>query len=245
LRKLYGVMVLNFKTIFSDLVPLLWPIALPILSAVVFQKTVIKTIDSTDALVSYFSWFWIFIIIATFTYGVGLHLARLREYGLLKTYILISGNKLIFIFGTLAVQSILAFVSLMLFSITMLIVYDITYYWFLVIPIILLIISIPFGLATIFIASLPIKQNTLNTLVSIVLYPLFFLAANSNSGNITFLDMLNPFLSYHVLADNLYILIAKSNLDSLNLLPLTYLLGYLILGVLSAKKINLLSRVER
>jgi ABC-2 type transport system permease protein len=244
MRKLYGILVLDFKTALSDKVSFFWNLVLPLFSALVLQQTIIKSIQTEEQFLHYFSWFWIFIIISSFIYGIGLKLARFRDSGLLKTYIMISGTKGIFILGTIIVQFLITFASLMIFSLTMCVLYKLSFTMMILVPIILLICSIPFAIATLLLASLPLKHKTLNPLIGILMYPLFLLAINVNYESSTWISLINPFNNLYVTAYNIRLLLSD-NYNSINLTPLLFLSFYLFVGLLSVRKINLLSRVKR
>ena len=77
----------------SEKLALVWSIILPVVIAVLYQKSMLDSVSTNEDLIQYFSRFWVFILFSCFVNGIGLQLARLREQGLLKTYTFIAGNK--------------------------------------------------------------------------------------------------------------------------------------------------------
>ncbi|MEM5624105.1 hypothetical protein AAHB47_02175 [Bacillus wiedmannii] len=125
MRRIFGFTILNIKILFSEKIALVWTVVLPVFIALIVQKNVLDSITTQADLINYLSLFWVFIIVSSYINGIGLQLARLREYGLLKTYSLIAGNKNIIIFATFLTQILFCFISLMLFNFIMCIIYNI------------------------------------------------------------------------------------------------------------------------
>ncbi|MDQ0157456.1 hypothetical protein [Robertmurraya andreesenii] len=241
MRKFFGFQILDAKILLTNLVSFFWTLILPLFSALVLRGTLLDSIETESEIQNYLSWFWIFIIVSSFIYGVGLKLARFRDMGILKTYILISGDKRIFIYAILLNQFIICLMCLMIFSFVMAIVYNLNIVMLLLIPFLLLVCSIPFAFATLLIATINLKHSTLNTIASILIYPGFLMALNTRYSEIEWTDLLNPFnilYTFSQYSSSLF-------LGNLSLVPFLFLLVYLLIGFVSIRKINLVSRVER
>lgn len=132
--------------------------------------------DATDEkeIVQYISFFWVFIIISTYINGIGLQIARIREYGLLKTYVMITGNRYTFLTAILLTQISFGAISLLLFTSIVSIYYRAFSFNLLLSSLIVLLVSFPLAIASVSIAAIPIKFNNLSTIMNILVYPLFF-----------------------------------------------------------------------
>src|SRR5699024_10339016 len=88
-----GMFILNIKIIFSEKVVFVWSLILPVVIFIVYTFRFSSDSFNISEMVDLFSYFWAFIIISSAFNGVGIHLSKLRNFGLLKTYTLIAGGK--------------------------------------------------------------------------------------------------------------------------------------------------------
>lgn len=231
--------------IFGEKIAFVWSIIFPVFIALLVQKSMLDSLTDPNELIKYFGWFWVFIIISTFLNGVGLQAARLREYGLLKTYTLIAGNKYIFIFGMLLTQIVFCSVSLLLFTFIISSIYNVFSMKLVIVPLIGMLLALPFGLATLSLANLPVQYNNLTTIVNIFIYPLFLVAVSFHSSEFFLLKLFNPYkLIYEMtmtFANGLHIL----QYNGFHIGIFFVSLFYLAIGVFSLKKLNLLSVLQR
>ncbi|UHA74282.1 hypothetical protein [Paenibacillus sp. 481] len=244
IRQVKAHVILDLKILFTEKVALAWSVALPVVIALVFQGKFLESISSEEQFTYYLSWFWIFIIIASFVNGIGLQIARLREYNLLKTYVLIAGAKHPYVISVFITQCIFVAVSNLLFTtILSSIVGQFTLLNF-ILPLLLWFMAIPIGMATLLFAVLPLKLSSVTTFINIALYPLFLVSLN-NLNVPPMVNWVNPFTIMRHLIDVLMSLF--SMLTSLTLQPILFImLGlYFVIGLFSYKKLSLLSLVQR
>ena len=230
---------LYLKIMLKDKVPLLWTIGLPLGIALLYGPR--EELNQSDFLL-FISFFWVYIILSIYLNGIGLQLSRMREHGLMKTYIMISGNKFTFVIAVIMAQVIFAFVSLVVFTSVVTIIYGYLSVEMLLMPILLLIASLPFAIASTVITLLPIKISSMSTLANILLFPLFLLARELPDH---FLSYLNPFFALEQNA--LWIINVVTSLDIKFNIALTLIatLIYFVIGFVSIKKLNLVSLVTR
>lgn len=236
-KKIYGFTVLNLKILLSEKVVFLWAVALPVVVTLFFQKSTTDSLSIHDSKIWYMKWFWCYIIIASFVNGIGLQLARMREYGLLKTYVLISGSKSPFVIATFLTQIIFSLLSLSLYNLIVGLYFNVFSFDLVAQSFLLICISIPFGLFTLFLTVLPLKIGNLGTVINIILYPLFILAFKDEHVS-SIWNLINPFSFVYQMNKAISFGTIHFSLIAVGFL-------YLLVGALSFKKMNLISYVQR
>jgi ABC-2 type transport system permease protein len=227
----------------SEKLALVWSIILPVVIAVLYQKSMLDSVSTNEDLIQYFSRFWVFILFSCFVNGIGLQLARLREQGLLKTYTFIAGNKYPIVFGTILTQIVFCLVSLLIFTIIILIIYGVFEWKIFLLPIILLLVSLPFSLLVLFLANLPFQYNNFSVIVNFLTYPLFILSIISQGGSL--IELLNPFYVLFEWLSYISGLLNVTEYKNINYNAVITLGIYTLVGYFSLKKLNLLSVVQR
>lgn len=230
---------LYLKIMIRDKVTLFFTIVLPLAFALMYGPR--GTIEPNEFL-PFLSMFWVFIVMSTYINGVGLQLARMREFGLMKTYIMISGNKRAFILAIILTQLLLATSSLIIFTTVVTTIYGYFSLTMLLIPILLIIVSIPFAIASTAIALVPVKVSSVTSFSNILIIPLFLLAKELP---IHFLSYINPFFTLEQSA--LGIINALIDYDFKFHLIFTIMASsiFMIIGVLSLKKLDVISLITR
>ncbi len=243
MKKTLGFFLLNFKIITAEKIAFVWSVLLPAFIAIVHQQNVLRSLSGFREWVLYLCWFWVFIIISCFVYGVGLQLARLRESGMLKTYTMLSGGKYPIVFGTILSQIVFCLVSLFIFTFIITFLNGMMGARFFILPVILLFISLPFGLFILFLPNLPFQYGNFSVIVNILIYLLLWLAYDSGNGSLA--ALFNPFRLFYELA--LFIGGLLRIHEPFAFRPeYAIVLGiYLLIGFFSLKKLNLLSVVQR
>ena len=232
---------LYVKIILSDKVPFLWTIGLPLLIGFMYGPKGDDTFGRTEFF-TFISLFWVYIILSTYLNGIGLQLARMREQGLMKTYIMISGNKYTFVFAVILAQIMFAGISLLVFTSIMTLYYGYFSIVILLVPILILLISIPFAIASAAVTLLPAKISSMTTLANILLFPLFLLARELPDH---FLSFINPFFTMEQAALGILDATLQVGLDSHLSFTIIFIIIYFVLGVISLRRLNLISLVTR
>lgn len=241
MHQIKSYFLLYIKIIFTDKIPFIWMLALPLVIAL-FNGPNNTTDYSREDILSYLVLFWVYIILSSYLNGVGLRLAHMREHGLMKTYIMISGNKYTFIGAVILAQLLFSAVSLLIFTTVVTLVYGFFSIGLLAGSLIVLLCSLPLAVASIAITLLPAKNSSMTTIVNILLYPLFLLAINQSSHLISYL---NPFYAMKQAALGVSNQVLQTEIPIELLATSGALFCYFILGLYAMKRFNLLSIVTR
>ncbi|MBR3216664.1 MAG: hypothetical protein IKF69_09575, partial [Exiguobacterium sp.] len=160
------------KVVVTDKVPFIWTFVIPLVIALTQSFSDIRQATTAEYYPG-LSYFWVYIILATYVNGVGMELARMREYGLMKTYVMISGNKLTYVIAVILAQLLFASISLTLFTTVVTLVHGFFSFKLIATSLLVLIGSIPFAVASVAITTLPVKVSSLGTFANILMFPLF------------------------------------------------------------------------
>lgn len=245
MKRFYGFLVLDAQMTVANKVNFIWSLVIPLFIALIFKKTFLDSINSSLEMQNYLTWFVIYIIMSSYLYGIGLKLARFRDSGILKSYILIAGSKSLYLYALLLNQIIFCLFSLTIFNVVMSLIYNLSILKTLTFSIILLICSIPIAYGMLFLPILPLKDTTINPLLSIGIYALFIIAINTKFTEYMWVEWLNPFTLLYTLYLYSSSLVLKISDVSMNPIPFMLLAVYILIGYLSSRHINLVSRTER
>ncbi|QWU07012.1 ABC transporter permease [Heyndrickxia coagulans] len=243
MRQVLAFYLLYLKMLLAEKIALIWSVIFPVVIALVFQRGFLNDATDEKEIVQYISFFWAFIIISTYINGIGLQIARIREYGLLKTYVMITGNRYTFLTAILLTQISFGAISLLLFTSIVSIYYRAFSFNLLLSSLIVLLVSFPLAIASVSIAAIPIKFNNLSTIMNILVYPLFFLSLNSRSSNL--LNYVNPYYIIHEITEIVINLLMGIDYTYNFYLLLLSILLYLVVGLFIIKRFNLLSLTSR
>lgn len=243
MRQVLAFYLLYLKMLLAEKIALIWSVIFPVVIALVFQRGFLNDATDEKEIVQYISFFWVFIIISIYINGIGLQIARIREYGLLKTYVMITGNRYTFLTAILLTQISFGVISLLLFTSIVSIYYRAFSFNLLLSSLIVLLVSFPLAIASVSIAAIPIKFNNLSTIMNILVYPLFFLSLNSRSSNL--LNYVNPYYIIHEITKIVINLLMGIDYTYNFYLLLLSILLYLVVGLFIIKRFNLLSLTSR
>lgn len=237
LIKVYGFTSLNLKILISEKIAFLWSVVLPVATALFFQKSMTSSLTLEDQKLLYMGWIWTYIVVASFVNGIGLQLARMREYGLLKTYVLIAGGKSPFVIATFVTQLVFCYLCLTIFNVVVGIYFDVFSLNLLWESFLLMLCSLPLALLTLVLTVLPLKISDLGTVINIILYPLFLLAANTDHYNSVWI-FINPF----GFLSHMTVFLQSGEFP---ILLMAVCVVYAAVGLFSYKKMNLISYIQR
>lgn len=243
MRQVLTFYILSLKILLAEKIALIWSVVFPIVAALVLQSGFLSDAADEKEIVQYISLFWVLIITSIYVNGIGLQIARIREYGLLKTYVMIAGNRYTFLTAILLTQISFAAISLLLFTSIVSAYYSVFSFHLLLSSLIVLLMSFPLAIASVSIAAIPIKLNNLSTITNILVYPLFFLSLNSSSTNL--LNYVNPYYTMHEITEIVVHLLMGIDYTSNFYLLLLSMLLYLVIGLFIIKRFNLLSLTSR
>lgn len=229
------------KVVVTDKVPFFWTLGIPLVIALTTPLSGVHQATPAEYY-GQIAYFWVYIVLATYVNGVGIELARMREYGLMKTYVMISGNKLTYVIAVILAQLLFASISLLLFTTVVTLVHGFFSFKLIATSLLVLIGSIPFAVASVAITALPVKVSSLGTFANILMFPLFILAIKSPDQWFSFL---NPFYVLHEFALGLLHLTTQVDLSFGVWATFLSVLGYFIIGAIALKRFSLVSLITR
>ncbi|MDO7907635.1 hypothetical protein Q5741_14590 [Paenibacillus sp. JX-17] len=233
--KVWSFTLLNLKIQISEKIAVVWSLLFPVVFAFMYKNSNGQLDD--EGKMYYMAFFWSFIIVVTFIQNVGLYLARLREMGQLKTYVLIAGTKTPFILSALLTQIIFCYLSMSIFNLVLGVYMDILSVKLFLYSALMMLCSLPFGAATLILTTLPAKVSSTAAIINIAFIPLSWLA--NHSGSLPeLLKILNPF--YFVIQFYLLLAYGDFGFEAGGMLAL-----YALAALYSIRTMSLSSPVQR
>lgn len=170
----------NVKILLKDKLPMIWSILLPSLFLFMNKTNVLYVKD--------LRFWWCYIIVSSYIYGVGIHALVLKESGCLKTIFSINKNSFYFFFGNLLTQIMYSFTCLFIFNLLAFMLFKFNILILLTYSLAMILMLIPIGFLGFSITLLKkIHVNSLSTFVNIVFMLLFYCLSANYSYN-----FLNP-----------------------------------------------------
>ncbi len=181
LKGIIAYVKLNIKSLLKDKISFIWSIFFPL---IIFYLNY-KNINQAQLV-----YWWEYMIICSFVYGIGIYIVELRENGCLKTYFSIKNSKTLFFLGNLFTQIIFCIISLEIFNA---IIATLKGYNFIIISSIsflLIILSIPLAFASLLL-SLPCKisSQSVKTIFTILTTLLLFGSKNIYINKLSILSL--------------------------------------------------------
>lgn len=229
------------KIVLTDKIPFVLTMGIPLGITLLYSPPDVRTMAAADYAM-YLSYFWVYIILATYLNGIALELARMREYGLMKTYVMISGNKYTYILAILLAQLVFAAVSLSIFTTVVTLVHGQFTLSYLIAPLLLLLGSVPFALGSVAFTLLPIKVSSLMRVANLLAFPLFYLAIKQPD---VWFGYANPFYALLQLSFAIVHTVAQVDVSFNLMLTLFALIGHVFVGLFAINRFNLVSSVTR
>lgn len=157
----------NIKVLLQDKLPLIWSIVVPSIF-LFFNKNSIQT--ELDL-----RFWWAYIIITSYLYGIGLYSMTMKESGTLKTLFSICYQPFSFFYGNLLTQITYCIFCLSLFDIGAILYLKLSWLTVLSYSLIYIIILIPVAFfSMLFTLFKKIHVNSLSSLTNIILMVFFF-----------------------------------------------------------------------
>ncbi|WP_206168719.1 hypothetical protein, partial [Staphylococcus lutrae] len=222
---------------------MIWTIVLPIILAIISYypngSSSYTEIEKQYLIVS----FWAFIVAITFINGIGMQISRIREDGLLKTFVMITGQKFPFILAIILSQCLLSLISILVFNLTVGSLLHVLTTKLIFTTLIFIVLCVPISFFFLVLAFIPVKVDTLTTIVNILTIFLFYI--NSRTDNQFYgLEWLNPLYLFNEISRNL--LSYDNFISFVHLItPLFFYVLYIVIGLLCMKYININSKTMR
>ncbi|ODJ69291.1 hypothetical protein [Brochothrix thermosphacta] len=195
--------VFNLKMLLKDKIPLLWSILLPVIAFFMNRKNVNNEWD--------LSYWWVYIIVCCYIYGVGLYALQLKETGSLKTIFSIKNSPLYFFLGNLLTKVIFSFISVNLLNLIVVTILPLSFFKLLIYSTLTIFACIPVAFLGYNITLLKkIHANTVNSIFTIVIFSLFILLNTNHAINKynPLLNLANLLISHSVKDISIFVLSA-------------------------------------
>ncbi|MDX8365391.1 hypothetical protein [Cytobacillus sp. IB215665] len=233
------------KVNFNSKITLMWLILFPLLTAILYNMKFLSEKPSESVFLMYFGGYIALIIILT-AFNVCTNIIQMREQGFLKRFFFITGSKLPIIIGLFLSFFTIAILSISTFTICSSILFlgstHLTLKFWLLGVVLLLVSFIPITFLCLFLLVLPIKQESLITFASIIMFLLFMTSFN-NSLSIdvpAYLSLINPVNVVLNLENYLMSVLFQNDFNYINMYFTILLLGvYLTIGFYSYKSFKI------
>ncbi len=215
---------LNLKMLRNEIFTLIWSLLLPVIFLILNFNKIHSFYD--------LRFFWAFIILSCFIYGIGVHAAKLRNEGLLKTYFSIKESRYEFFFSNILTQITLIFFNFLLFNIAASIIFQFNIFQLIYESTLLIVFSIPIAFLS-FTLTLITKINAtdINTIVSIFMLVSFIALFSTDYNHFNLIRIVGDILIDNTLKDySLYLIVSICSI---------------ILGLFSLKRYSVISLESR
>lgn len=176
--------MLNIKILSKDFLPFLWSIILPLIFLLINLDSIATPLD--------LRFWWTYIVITSYIFGVGLHAISLKEVGYLKTSFSIRHTPFSFFVGNVLTQICYCLICLFFFNVLVSVVFSFSFIMLSVYSLITIIVLLPVSFLGYNLTLIQnVHVNTLMTLTHIILFILFMLMGTS-----TLMNSFNPLLYF-------------------------------------------------
>lgn len=176
LNRILAYAIFNVKSLLKDKVSFIWSIVLPLIMFWIDSDGIVHEKDLT--------YWWVYMTLCSYIYGIGLYALEVRETGSLKTIFSINHSSVEFFFGNLVTQIIFCLISIGMFDFIVLFVKDFSVWRVIFYSISIIILCIPFAfLGYGFTLLKSVHANTMGTIFSIILFGLFMLLGTDSVFN--------------------------------------------------------------
>lgn len=175
-NKIFAYVILNVKSLLKDKIPFVWSILLPLIMYVLNKEQIYEERDLT--------YWWVYMILCAYIYGVGLYALELKEDGCLRTIFSIDNSPINFFFGNLITQIVFCIISISLFNMVVLWEKKFSFFMITAYSLIVIILCIPYAfLGFGFTLIRKVHANTIRTILSILIFGMFMLLNTTSNLN--------------------------------------------------------------
>ena len=168
--------IFNIKMLLKDKISLLWSITLPLITFFMNHSSVTSEWDMI--------FWWVYIIICAYVYGIGIYALHLKEYGSLKTIFSINNSPWCFFLGNLLTQIIFSFICVNFLNLVVVMLLPLSFFKLLLYSTISIIICIPFAFLGYNLTLLKkVHSNTVQSIFTMAIFGLFVLLNTDSSFN--------------------------------------------------------------
>ena len=168
--------IFNIKMLLKDKISLLWSITLPLITFFMNHSNVTSEWDMI--------FWWVYIIICAYVYGIGIYALHLKEFGSLKTIFSINNSPWCFFLGNLLTQIIFSFICVNFLNLVVVMLLPLSFFKLLLYSTISIIICIPFAFLGYNLTLLKkVHSNTVQSIFTMAIFGLFVLLNTDSSFN--------------------------------------------------------------
>jgi ABC-2 type transport system permease protein len=170
--------LLNIKLLLQDKISFLWSISMPTIMLLI-QK---NSIAHQPHILGFW---WTYIAVCSFLFGIGIYALRLRESGVLRVVFSINKAPMYFFLGLLGTQIVFAFTVLVVFNLIACLLFHFNFFVLLWQSIIVMLCCLPVAFAGYNLTGINrLHANSTHTLASIIVFIAFLLMATNKEFNI-------------------------------------------------------------
>lgn len=180
--RIYAYFNINLKILLKDKLTLLWSICFPTILLLLNYKDISR--------INELIYWWVYMAITAFIYGIGLHGLDVKESGALKTMFSIKKTPVEFFLANLITQVIYCLTTILIFNLLAALLTGISY--FMMIPVVIktIIYIIPIGFFSQNLTLIKgLYYSSINTVITIIIFTCFILLSVDSE-----LNRINPFL---------------------------------------------------
>lgn len=171
---------INMKSLFLDKISFLWSIALPLVMFVINQAYVTRETD--------LAYYWCYMIVSSFVFGLGIYAVEMRESGCLKTYFSINNSKWAYMIGNFLTQVTYTMICLFAFNFFLTFYMDFDFLHMTLYSSLIMLLCIPMAIGSYVVCLFrKLYSSTIKTLATIIIFFLLVIV-NSDYG----VNRINP-----------------------------------------------------
>lgn len=175
--KIFAYAILNVKSLIKDKIPFVWSVLLPLIMLVINTNNIQHEKDIT--------YWWIYMILCSYIYGIGIYALELKEEGCLRTIFSIDNSSINFFLGNLLTQIIFSFISIGVFNIVVIIIKEFSLTKITLYTIECIILCLPFAFLGYGLTLLKtVHVNSIRTIFTILIFGMFMLMNTNLSINL-------------------------------------------------------------
>lgn len=239
MRETRAFLIYYLKIVSKDKITLFWSVLFPLVLGLLSYLPQQEHFNTINEKASYLYIFWAFTTVIIFINGIGAQTSVIRQQGLLRTFFSISGKKYPFLLSIIFSQVLMASFAIVISTITFGSIMGIVSLNLFLNMISYLILITPLAPTFLIIAYVPLRADSLMTIVNILTIALFFIASNT-SNNFGGLEWINPIYYFRELS--LYI---SNIVTNTSLLIYSIYLLYLVVGIFCIFKLDINSKTQR
>lgn len=229
---------------------IVWPMFVPIFTFILLNYKWFFEKPALEQAIIYFSGFWSFITVMVFVNGIAVRISIFRETGFLKSFTYMAGSKTPIVIGLLLNQVLLGLFGVVFFTLVTGVIFQFPVFKLLALSLITFIIVIfPMFMLMLLFPSLSLRAATVYSLTNMTIFPATIITlfrGQINNDLINLLFMLNPVEFVYQVTLILGNLFEISSTEYMDLwIVITISIIYILIGILSWKKLKMVSTILR